>query len=126
MTLLMSVRYIMYPASAEDASRCSDYSCLHEEHGPCASQCLKSSYFVIFIAVTILRSLKSFSRVYEGISTGYNAVGWKPRRGTTVVSGRLTDDDDVSELGPRDVAVRILFAPINPSDINQVDGNYDT
>lgn len=34
---------------------------------------------------------------------------------------RLEDDDDVSDLGPREVAVRMLFAPINPSDINQVE-----
>lgn len=33
---------------------------------------------------------------------------------------RLEADDDVSDLGPRDVAVRMLFAPINPSDVNQV------
>lgn len=32
----------------------------------------------------------------------------------------LEPDDDVSELGPREVAVKMLFAPINPSDINQV------
>ncbi|CAN0326446.1 unnamed protein product, partial [Ectocarpus sp. 13 AM-2016] len=38
--------------------------------------------------------------------------------------GRLEADDDVSELGPREVAVKMLFAPINPSDINQVEGSY--
>ncbi|CAM9855640.1 unnamed protein product [Ectocarpus sp. 4 AP-2014] len=37
---------------------------------------------------------------------------------------RLEADDDVSELGPREVAVKMLFAPINPSDINQVEGSY--
>ena len=26
----------------------------------------------------------------------------------------------MSDLGPKDVAVRMLFAPINPSDVNQV------
>lgn len=35
-------------------------------------------------------------------------------------ANRLEADDDVSDLGPRDVAVRMLFAPINPSDVNQV------
>lgn len=33
---------------------------------------------------------------------------------------RLEVDDDVGDLGPKEVAVRMLFAPINPSDINQV------
>lgn len=35
---------------------------------------------------------------------------------------RIEEDDNVGELGPKEVAARILFAPINPSDINQV--NY--
>ena len=38
----------------------------------------------------------------------------------TVSLCRLEDDDDAGELGPTEVAVRMLFAPINPSDINQV------
>lgn len=33
---------------------------------------------------------------------------------------RLEADDDLGTLGPSEVAVRMLFAPINPSDINQV------
>lgn len=39
---------------------------------------------------------------------------------TTDQTSSFTPDDDVSDLGPKEVAVRILFAPINPSDINQV------
>lgn len=35
-------------------------------------------------------------------------------------SHRVGADDDVSSLEPKEVAVRMLFAPINPSDINQV------
>ncbi|CAM9721865.1 unnamed protein product, partial [Sphacelaria rigidula] len=37
---------------------------------------------------------------------------------------RLEADDDLGTLGPSEVAVKMLFAPINPSDINQVEGSY--
>lgn len=33
---------------------------------------------------------------------------------------RMEADDEIGELGPMEVAVRMMFAPINPSDINQV------
>mmetsp|Transcript_29361 Transcript_29361/g.38625 ORF Transcript_29361/g.38625 Transcript_29361/m.38625 type:complete len:369 (-) Transcript_29361:145-1251(-) len=34
-------------------------------------------------------------------------------------------DVDLSNLGPKDVAVEMLAAPINPSDLNMVEGTYD-
>ncbi|CAM9836674.1 unnamed protein product [Ascophyllum nodosum] len=46
------------------------------------------------------------------------------KRGDPASVLRLEDDDDAGELGPTEVAVRMLFAPINPSDINQVEGSY--
>ena len=36
------------------------------------------------------------------------------------VVSRMEADDDIGDLGPKEVAVRMMFAPINPSDINQV------
>mmetsp|Transcript_12320 Transcript_12320/g.24453 ORF Transcript_12320/g.24453 Transcript_12320/m.24453 type:complete len:353 (-) Transcript_12320:18-1076(-) len=34
------------------------------------------------------------------------------------------DDDDVSSLGPNEVAIRFRAAPINPADFNMVEGTY--
>lgn len=36
------------------------------------------------------------------------------------LGSRMEADDDTDDLGPKEVAIRMMFAPINPSDINQV------
>lgn len=36
------------------------------------------------------------------------------------VVSRMEADEDIGNLGPKEVVVRMMFAPINPSDINQV------
>eukprot|EP00752_Nemacystus_decipiens_P002076 g1987.t1 len=57
------------------------------------------------------------------ISRAFATVRYR-QRGDPAEVLRLEADDDVSDLGPGDVAVRMLFAPINPSDVNQVEGSY--
>ena len=39
-----------------------------------------------------------------------------------VIHCRLSDQPVSSELGPEDVSVEMLMCPVNPSDINQIQG----
>lgn len=63
-------------------------------------------------ALTPLRNLTSKQLVYSEFGEPLNVVKFK--------------EVEIPKLGPQDVLVRMLAAPINPADINTIQGTYLT